>query len=229
MRGVAMQFIEASVVGVRSAVLTLACRESPMRFRLFPMVHVGERSFYDQVTARLARCAVIVAEGATAGSAPVQERMSRLRLDGLVDQLAALDLDALGIPVFWEYSPQPPKTRAERIASTAADSASAVALRLLGRYGDPRTLPNLDETDDHDDRWPEGRVGRWMRDRVVDRRDDALKRRLTALHEEHRKRPFTVAVVYGAGHMPAVVEHLWGEHGYRVTDAEWLVVAGAPG
>jgi hypothetical protein len=223
-----MQFIESSVVGVRSSVLTLARRESPMRFRLFPMVHVGDRSFYEQVTVRLRSCAIIVAEGAPAGSAPVQERMARIRLDGRVDQIVALDLDALAIPVFWEQAPRPPESRGERLTATAADSAGAVALRLLGRYGDPLRVPNLDEADDHDDRWAEGRAGRWLRDRVVDRRDDALTRRLTALHEEHHERPFTVAVVYGAGHMPAVVEHLRGRFGYRVEQAEWLTVADAP-
>lgn len=224
-----MQFIESSVVGVRSAVLTLARRESPMRFRLFPMVHVGERAFYREVTARLTNCAIIVAEGASAGTVPMQERMARIRFDHLVDQSAALDLDSLGIPVFWEHTGRPPETRAERFTATAADSASAVVLRVLGRYGDPRKVPNLDEADDHDDRLPYGRVDGWLRDRIVDRRDDALKRRLTSLHDEHHARPFTIAVVYGAGHMPAVVEHLRGAYGYRVTDAEWLTVANAAG
>lgn len=223
-----MQFIESSVVGVRSSVLTLARRESPMRFRLFPMVHVGERSFYEQVTARLRSCAIIVAEGSPMGSTPMQERMSRIRFDDLVDQNVALDLDALAIPVFWEQTPRPPGSRTERLTSTAVDSAGAVAMRLLGRYGDPLRVPSLDEADDHDDRWADGRFDRWLRDRIVDRRDDALNRRLTSLHEEHHERPFTVAVVYGAGHMPAVVEHLRGRFRYLVKEAEWLTVAGAP-
>jgi hypothetical protein len=222
-----MQFIETSVVGVRSAVITLACRTSPLRFRLFPMVHVGERSFYDQVTARLGKCAIIVAEGMPDGSAPVQEWMSRFRFDDLVDQLGALDLESLAIPIFWEAAPRPPRTRGERLRYTAEDSFGAVALRLLGRYGDPRGIPNLDEADAHDDRWEGGRAGRWMRERIVDRRDDALNDRLLALHREHHARPITVAVVYGAAHMPAVVERLREEYGYFVKEAEWLVVANA--
>src|SRR5690242_20167722 len=110
-----MQFIESSIVGVRSAVLTLGRRASPMRFMLFPMVHVGERSFYDQVTARLRTCAIIVAEGAPSASVPLQERMSRLRLDDLVDQMIALDLESLAIPIFWEYGPRRPESPAERL------------------------------------------------------------------------------------------------------------------
>ena len=224
-----MQFVESSIVGVRTAVLTLACRASPLRFVLFPMVHVGEPSFYRDVATRLRDCAIIVAEGSPAGSQPVQERMSRIRADRLVDQIVALDLGSLGIPIFWEYTAPQPRSRAERIAHTAEDSVGAVALRLLGRYGDPLSLRSLDEADDHDDRWATGRYGRWLRDRVVDRRDDALNRRLTGLHREHRERPITVGVVYGAGHMPAVVEHLRGEFRYYVKNAEWLVVVNAPG
>jgi hypothetical protein len=224
-----MQFIESSIVGVRSAVLTLRCRTSPLRFMLFPMVHVGEPAFYREVTGRVRDCAIIVAEGSPTGSQPVQERMSRIRADRLVDQNAALDLGSLGIPIFWEFTVPQPRSRAERIAHRAEDSAGAVALRLLGRYGDPLRLRNLDEADDHDDRWVTGRYARWWRDRIVDRRDDALNRRLTALHAEHRERPITIAVVYGAGHMPAVVEHLRGEYGYHVENAEWLVVVNAPG
>jgi hypothetical protein len=223
-----MQFIESSIVGVRSSVLTLGRRASPMRFLLFPMVHVAERSFYEEVTARLRGCALIVAEGVGEGGAPVQHRMARIRFDELVDQTAALDLDALGVPVFWEYSRQPPQTTAERLTEAATDSLGAVALRVLGRYGDPVSLPNLDESDDHDDRWVEGRLNRWMRDRIVDRRDEALVRRLSSIHGECREQPITVGVVYGAGHMPAVVEYLRGEFRYFVQDAEWLVVRNAP-
>lgn len=223
-----MQFIESSVIGVRSAVLTLARRESPMRFMLFPMVHVGERSFYDQVTARLRNCAIIVAEGGPMGAAPAQARMSRIRFDHLVDQIVALDLESLAIPVFREYTPRPPESRTEWLTAKAVDSAGAIALRLLGRYGDPLQLPSYDETDAHDEGWTDTRVDQWIRERLVDRRDDALNRRLTALHEEHHERPFTVAVVYGAAHMPAVVAHLRAEFGYHVKDSEWLVVAHAP-
>jgi hypothetical protein len=114
------------------------------------------------------------------------------------------------------------------VLDAAEDAVGAVALRLLGRYGDPRGLPSRDQAESYDERWVEGRAARWFRDRVVDRRDEALCRRLSALHEEHRERPITVAVVYGAAHLPAVVAHLDTEFGYSVESAEWLMVAAAP-
>ena len=98
-----MQYIESSVIGIRSAVITLKRRETPLRFVVFPMVHVAEPDFYHEVAARAGECDLIVAEGAPSRHYPMQELMARIRWDHLVDQVTALDLEALGVPVQWEY------------------------------------------------------------------------------------------------------------------------------
>jgi hypothetical protein len=222
-----MQFIESSIVGVRSAVLTLARRASPMRFVLFPMVHVAERSFYEDVTARLPGCALIVAEGAGSGAAPIQRRAARIRFDDLVDQSAALDLESLGIPVWWEWAVPGSVSPAQRLTMAARDLSGTVTGRVFGRYRDPRGAPNLDESDFRDDRREGGRFTLRRRERILDRRDEHLTRRLTRVHGEHSHRPISVAVVYGAAHMPAVVDHLRAEFRYFVKTSEWLVVRDA--
>jgi hypothetical protein len=224
-----VQFIESSIVGIRSAVLTLESRAAPLRFVLFPMVHVAERAFYAEVADRLRSCALIVAEGG-AEVPPVQARMARIRVDDLVDQLVALDLEALGIPIIWEYSrPRRPGTRAERLIAVADDSLGAIAGRVSGRFGDPLDVPNIDEVDQHDYRWSYGgRLDRWIRNATLHDRDDRLTKVLAAVHEERRHEPIAVAVVYGAAHMTAVVDHLRQEFHYFVRDAEWLTVRNAP-
>ena len=82
-----MQFIESSIIGIRSAVITLTRRTTPLKFILFPMVHVAEQRFYDEVAARARLCQLIVAEGAPSRFAPMQEAMARHRGDHLVDLL----------------------------------------------------------------------------------------------------------------------------------------------
>jgi hypothetical protein len=52
-----LQYIESSVIGLRSAVFTLARPETPLRFAVFPMVHVAEPDFYREVADRVAECA----------------------------------------------------------------------------------------------------------------------------------------------------------------------------
>jgi hypothetical protein len=110
----------------------------------------------------------------------------------------------------------------------ALDSFGALAGRLFGRYGDPIGVPNIDEADQHDDRWEGGRFAQRRRASVIDDRDDGLTKVLTSIHEKRRHEPITVAVVYGAAHMRTVVEHLRAELGYLVRDAEWLTVRNAP-
>lgn len=48
-----MQLIEATDYAVRSAALRLARRDAPLRFEIFPMVHLAEPAFYAAVTDRL--------------------------------------------------------------------------------------------------------------------------------------------------------------------------------
>jgi hypothetical protein len=58
-----VQLIEVSVTGVRSAAITLRRADTPLRFVLLPMLHLGSPAFYREVTERLGRCQVVVAEG----------------------------------------------------------------------------------------------------------------------------------------------------------------------
>lgn len=226
-----MQYIESSIVGLRSAVITLKHPASELRFMLFPMVHVAERSFYDEVASRARGCQLIVAEGTPSRYAPAQVWMARIRADRLADQLTALDLEALGVPLRWEETPaDPAESPARRIAERVADPVAAVALRLLGRYGSPLGLPSLEQADDHDDRWadPGSRLGRIFDSAVLHQRDERLVQVLGELVRDRPEWAATIAVIYGAAHIPAVVDYLTEQLGYRVDHAEWLIVANAP-
>jgi hypothetical protein len=227
-----MQYIESSIIGIRSAVITLKRRETPLRFILFPMVHIGEPEFFRTVEARAAECDLIVAEGAPSRYAPIHAWMSQFRFDNLVDQLTALDLDALGVPVRWEYDPEPKlQTSQDRIKARATDAAGAIILKALGRFGSPLGVPSLDQSDDHDDRWDHlggGRFERTIVQRLLHDRDAQLTRALGEAHEERCQQPGKVAVVWGAAHIPAAVDYLTETLRYYVEDATWLMVANAP-
>ena len=59
---------------------------------------------------------------------------------------------------------------------------------------------------------------------VIHARDALLVDALTSIHEERSAEPISVAVVYGAGHMPAVAAMLVSRLGYHARTAEWLTV-----
>lgn len=64
----AVQILEVTGFGVRSAVIRLGRRGSALQFVIYPMVHMAEAAFYAAVSQRLATAQVIVAEGIRRGA-----------------------------------------------------------------------------------------------------------------------------------------------------------------
>ncbi|MFD4503675.1 hypothetical protein [Streptomyces sp. NPDC058457] len=59
---------------------------------------------------------------------------------------------------------------------------------------------------------------------MTGRRDQRLLDALGEIHAERGNEAIRVAVVYGAGHVPAIVSGLWDRYGYRPREAEWVTV-----
>lgn len=227
-----MQFIESSIVGLRSSVITLAHRTTPLKFILFPMVHVGEQQFYDDVAARARLCQFLVAEGVPAGLAPAQKWVAEQRWGHVVDQVAALRLESLGVPVRWEEDPDyRPKSVRERLVSQVTDVAAAAAIGLVRKFIDPTTIPSVEQAEVYDESAENLYSSSWF-DRMLEYnlgtvRDAKLIQALDDVHRDRAAEPVTGGVVFGALHMPAVADHLCGQLGYVAIHAEWLTVAHA--
>jgi pheromone shutdown protein TraB len=71
---------------------------------------------------------------------------------------------------------------------------------------------------------PERDIAGELVELIVDHRDALLIDALVSIHEARSTEPIAVAVVYGAGHMPAVVRALLARYGYRPRAADWLTV-----
>ena len=141
-----MQIIEQSIAGVRSAVLRLTRRETPLRFELYPMVHIGEPAFYAAVSRRLRRCDLVVAEGVGSTSAGSLLTMSyrlpaRFERSGLV--VEDIDYASLGVPVLnpdlsgaefeagWRELPPMPRVRYRLVSAALGPPRSPLGF-LLG-------------------------------------------------------------------------------------------------
>jgi hypothetical protein len=228
-----MQIIEQSVVGVRSAVLRLTRRDTPLRFEIYPMVHVGEPAFYAAVTRRLRRCDLVVAEGVgTSPSASLLTESYRLparfERSGLVVQ--DIDYAALGVPVV-----NPDLSGAEFDAGWRALPLSqrailSAAAPLMGidqlLFGSRRALARQLELTDVEwhDRAVEIDSTDQLYELILDRRDRRLVEALDGIHRDRCHEAITVAVVYGAWHVPPLIDGLRGLHRYTVRGAEWLTV-----
>jgi hypothetical protein len=229
-----VQILEVNGFAIRSAVITLRRAETPLVFVLYPMVHFAAPSFYAQVRRRLRSCDLIVAEG-VAGRTMQSSAMGltdRLfptgRQRGLVGQSDEAVLPT-GVPVIRPDLPLVDLDhelralpRLNQLAFVAGAHLTAVALALIG--------PGIFLDDDlavHDYPFTASQERAFdtpMAHSALDHRDQLLLTELVDVHERRSTEPITVGVVYGAGHMPAVVHGLSDRFRYRVRDAEWMMV-----
>ena len=153
------------MIGVRSAVVALKRRATPLRFVLVPMVHVAEPGFYREVAALAGECALIVAKGVPSRYRPNAGDDGEAPVDRLVDQITSLDLEGLSTCAVWMgWWIDQPKSGLDQAKTRATDVTAAVVLRALG-HRQPLGLPSLEQADDHDDRWEwlaSGRLGRFL-------------------------------------------------------------------
>ncbi|HEX6872639.1 MAG TPA: tetratricopeptide repeat protein [Micromonosporaceae bacterium] len=239
-----MQIIEVTGFGVRSAVIRLRRRESPMQVVIYPMIHMASAGFYAEVTRRLATAHVIVAEGIRRGASGRRSALTSaltlsytlLRFNRRV-RLVEQDIDfgALGVPVL------NPDIDADEFRSSWRRIPliqrlvvwSILPVVMLGRLlGGARALWTsalevYDLPSDEDEVLaaysPE------LEQALGGERDDRLVAALCQLHEQRSSEHIEVAVVYGAAHVPVLVHRLRDLYGYRARSAEWLTVVDLTG
>jgi hypothetical protein len=227
-----MQFTEVSVQGIRSAVTILRHPETPLRFILFPMLHIGGPEFYAAVARRLRSCDLIVAEGydgpSSVGLAYAwATRLTRQRAAGpLVHQ--DIDYASLGVPTVWpEELTAPGRRNRMRLTGWLDVALLAPALTVSMAVGGRGRLLSrtLEVSDDTEPRLPGSFLTRWL----IHERDTQLVESLVGICAARGGEPIDVAVVYGAAHMPAVVRGLSERCGYRARrGGEWLTVIDFP-
>ncbi|AXH91648.1 hypothetical protein AB0N38_07505 [Micromonospora aurantiaca] len=231
-----MQIIEHSVLGTRSAVLRLRRPGSRLEFLVFPMLHVASPAFYAAVTKRLRECDLLVVEGVSGRSAVgsaltlTYRAMPANRRSGLVTD--PIPYASLGVEVL-----NPDVSAAE-----FAQGWRAMPLRyrlqmwlvipfvmVMQFFGGTRRLlsPEIEMSDlpsATDERYADHEFTEHAERAFGGERDERLLAALSELIGTRSAERIDVAVVYGAGHVPAIVRGLFELHGYRPRAAEWLTV-----
>jgi len=233
-----VQIIEVTGFAVRSAALRLQHRQSALQFVVYPMIHMAEPGFYAAVTSRLRSADVVVIEGIGGGQKKRSLLTSALTLSYTVlrfnrgAKLVKQDIDyvALGVEVispdvsFEEFETGWRKVPLAHRLMLWCLLPIVVLARLFGgtrmiwsRTMELNDLPSPDE-EEHLDRMPE------LDAALAGDRDKRLLAALHQLHEQRSGEAIEVAVVYGAGHVPAIVQDLTDRFGYKVRSADWLTV-----
>jgi hypothetical protein len=229
-----VQFIEVSVTGMRSAVITLRAPDRPQRIVLFPMVHLGAPEFYAGVTDRLGQCAVVLAEGIRERSLITRALTIAYRLPGRRGRLGLIeqridysrlsgevinpDMTGRQLRLGWQSVPIAHRALLLLLAPVVGAAFWLLGTRrMLARHAATEDLPDTAEIILRD-------KARALTELLLDRREALLATALDDVLAAHRDEALDIAVVYGAGHMPGLTRYLVAAYGYRPREAQWLTV-----
>lgn len=225
-----MQFLESSIVGLRTARHALAEPGRGTRISLYPMVHVGEPAFYQRVHAEALSHDVVLCEGVGGQTARRLTRayrwanVGRLGLTVQPPLTAAsgarvihADLETDEFERLWADAPFH-----TRLAFTLGSSGYGLWMSVAGsraRLAERLTTEDLASRDEVYARADP--VTSPALDVLLSARDARLCARLDEVLAEGDQ---SIAVLYGAGHMGALMRHLIARRGFRVTSSDWLTV-----
>jgi hypothetical protein len=228
-----MQFIEKNSFNVRSAIYHLTKEGSAIEFILFPMIHVGSKEFYDEVSQRLALCHLILAEGVDSKRVRLLTRSYRIvkkikRMDLVTqhegmkvsifrEKIMNTDIEGSAFDERWALLPL--KLRAQLFLLTPVYVAYLFLFGTRETIAENLALEDLPSSDEllQDDDFDA------LDALVIDERDGTLIQRIEKLLEGETTTK-TVGVVYGARHMRNVSSFLLQKLKYRIAKAEWVTV-----
>lgn len=228
-----MQILESSIIGLRSARYVLSSPDYQPTVTLFPMVHVGDESFFETVYRDALAHDFLLAEGVNSAVVKQLTRSYRwMAFDrlGLVlqpsikgrsgrAQIIHADLSAREFEEAWARLPL-------WMRLVAPAYSTGVGLHRFLTMSRDRLVENrgMDELSSRDD------LLGWSPDQealmrvILDIRDERLCSVLLGLLEANREQDGTIAIVYGARHMRAVLRLLVQQGSFRVRKADWMPV-----
>jgi hypothetical protein len=226
-----MEIIDVRGLGVRSAILRLRRKATPLRFTIYPMVHLGEPAFYAEIARRLRAHDLIIAEGLRGADKTVRRLTGVYRRAGGSERLGLVVQPAtmveVGVPVVWadmtaeEFGRRWQKVPlSERVLLTGTAPVAGLFMRVLASREFLARFLRVDD-DTAIDMWdPDSGVDKL----VGDEREALLIKALDEIYAQRHDEGIDVAIVYGAGHALPVVKYLMAALGYVVGSAEWVTV-----
>ncbi len=230
-----MQFIEKNSFNLRAAVYSLRKDSTSLEFVVFPMIHVGSRAYYQEITRRLATCDLILVEGVKSRKVTIltlsYRFIKKIRRMDLITQHEGIRLDELRSEI--------KNTDIEGNAFDERWSSLSITSRLqmfifvpfcvlyLFLFGSRETIANnltLEDLPSSDEVLMEDETLSALDSLIVDERDRVLLEHIARVNEERTQTSQRVGILYGAFHMRHVMPFLMQKLKYRVVKADWVKV-----
>ena len=230
-----MQIVENSTFGVRAVIYRFSHRDSRLEFELYPMIHIGEQRYFDDIRHRANRCDAILYEGVASTRVRIlvisYKLIAMRKRLGLVCQSNALprsaidskmvhaDISAPDFSRFWARVPRWQRLLFYMAAPVVGILGYLTASReSLARRCEAESLPSRDEI--------LARTGGLTAPYHALRthRDEHLVACVLKCHNDFSIAQRRIGIMYGAAHMSAVIHFLRDELGYGLKSAEWVTV-----
>ena len=228
-----MQLIEVSEVGVRAAIVRLTSPKSSLVWLAFPMIHLGEPSYYRQVEEKMAECDLVLAEGVdskivraltssyrlAAGPAQdvtVQPAFRTSAADHMTVQPS--DISADEFDRAWHKMPL-----GLRIGIPLLAPLYGLWLRYVANPDDWQPKLETYDLPSNEEVLMEGGAPEFFQ-LLMHRRNEHLLHQIAAVQERRPNEVRVVGVAWGAKHIGAVVGYLSAEWGYIARSADWVTV-----
>lgn len=232
-----MNIIDNGPLGVRTAVLRMVSQQDGCTYVLYPMVHIGEARFYRDVVHELAGHDHILIEGVRH---PLINTMT-----SMYGKVAASPRFRLAVQTIMAAGLQPLKDRIRNIDAPSElfqawwrqqplvnrlflPALVRLAFWHMAKFGNRRSMARrmaLDLAPTRDSIFRMGNELEFTK-LIVHRRDEHIVKKLDEFHEALRGTTCTVGILFGAGHMRAIVRHLIDRRGYHVAQGRWLTIFG---
>lgn len=219
-----MQFLESSYVGLRSAIHELESDQAAPRFLVLPMVHIGDKSFYDEVSRRLNGCETIIHEGvqgfrsrsltqayritAKKRSLNLVLQSDEIRINDNQARKIHADVSSEGFAANWRGLPW-----LQQIGLPILAPVYGIWTYL---FSTRESLAKGRSTDSLSNAYAlrKGDSASAVRDSFLTKRDEFIVSQIDTYLEDCKGEGEMAAILFGAGHMPAIVSHLSEKHGY---------------
>lgn|GEM_PF-4058555 len=209
--------------------LTLASEGKP-EFVCLPTIHIGNSDFYKFASAQIGKCDAAITEGISHPELNAAIRRTHnlakgggngvsLQSDSVVyeTQIFSGDVSPETFDTSWSRIP--------KIRKGLFWLAKSLVSRLMRTRTFRKWLLSSDSAFDSDPRMYLWIGGQQMTDAILTERNEALFTRCDDMIDDgaHQK----IAVVWGAMHIAALVQHLGENHGYSIKDADWITAMAA--
>lgn len=230
-----MQFTEKNSFNLRAAVYSLKKDSSALEFVVFPMIHVGSREFYEEISRRLASCDLLLVEGLKSRKAAILTLSYRLikkirrmdlitqhegiRLAEFSNEILNTDMEGNAFDERWSTLPITLRVQLFLLVPIFVVYLFIFGTReLLAENLVVEDLPSPEEVLSEDESF--SRFDSLM----VDERDRKLIEHIANVNNERSQTSQRIGIVYGAFHMRCVMAFLMQKLNYRVVKADWVKV-----